>query len=81
MKVIIYLMEEKSLYFFVTYVRKQKENANDVNFVVPEKKDLKPLCIFIDEQYINQFYYYNKIFKVNKLAGKGKKGNNYYFEF
>jgi hypothetical protein len=74
-------MDTKFLYFFITYIRKSKENTNDINFVVPEKKDLKPECIYIDEQYENQFYYYNKIFKVNKSAGKGKKGNNYYFEF
>ena len=74
-------MEEKSIYFFVKYNSTQKENTKDIDFVVPEKSNLKPVCIYIDDQYENQIYYYNKIFKVNKLAGKGKKGNNYYFEF
>jgi hypothetical protein len=74
-------MEKTSLYFFITYFRKQKENANDIDFVVPENNENKPECIYIDEQYENQLYYYNKIFKVSKSAGKGKKGNNYYFEF
>ena len=71
-------MEEKSIYFFVKYNSTQKENTKDIDFVVPEKSNLKPVCIYIDDQYENQIYYYNKIFKVNKLAGKGKKGNNYY---
>jgi hypothetical protein len=74
-------MEKRSLYFFITYFRKQKENSNDSDFVVPENNDKKPECIFIDQQYENQIYYYNKIFKVSKSAGKGKNGNKYYFEF
>ena len=74
-------MDGKFLYFFISYARKSKEDKNDINFVVPEKNDLKPECIYMEESYENQIYYYNKIFKVNKSAGKGKKGNNYYFEF
>ena len=70
-----------NLYFFITYTRKEKEDPNDISFVVPENNDLKPFLIYLDEQYENQFYYYYKVFKVNKSAGTGKKGNNYYFEF
>ena len=70
-----------SLYFFITYTRKKKENSENVEFIVPEKKSQKPECIFIDEKYENQKYYYNKIFKVDKSTGKGKKKNNFNFEF
>ena len=75
-------MDGKFLYFFITYNRSEKENKDDINFVVPEKKDLQPESIFGDDpQYENPYYYYNKLFKVSKSAGKGKKGNNYHFEF
>ena len=73
-------MDGKFLYFLITYKKESKENNNDINFVVPEKNELKPICIYVDEQYENLSYYYNKIFKVNKSVGKGKEGNNYYFE-
>ena len=71
----------KSLYFFVTYTSKKKENEKDINFLVPENSLQKPECIHIEEEYKNQTFYYEKIFKVNKSKGKGKKANNYYFEF
>ena len=60
----------------------RRENQNGTDFVLPENKDLKPVCIYAEEVYKNQ-YYYNKIFKVKKSAGTGKKKkrNNYYFEF
>ena len=76
-------MEENFLYFFITYTRKKKEEANDIDFVDPEKSELKPECIYLDEQYKDeeQLFYYNKIFKVSKSSGKGKKRNNFYFEF
>ena len=73
-------MDGNFLYFFIRYKRDSKETVNDINFIVPEKNELKPICIYIDEQYENPSYYYNKIFKVSKLAVKGNKGNNYYFE-
>ena len=69
------------LYFFISYPRKKKENDIDISFIVPENKDQIPECILNDENYENQTYYYKKIFMVDKSAGKGKKGNNYYFEF
>ena len=70
-----------SLYFFITYTRKQKENSEDVEFIVSDNKSQKPECIFVDEKYENQKYYYNKVFKVDKSMGKGKKKNNFNFEF
>lgn len=70
-----------SLYFFITYTRKQKENSDDVEFIVPENKSQKPECIFVDEKYQNQKYIYNKVFKVDKSMGKGKKKNIFNFEF
>jgi len=74
-------MDGKFLYFFIKYQRKSKENPNDIIFVEPENKELKPEPIFVDEIVDDPYYYYNKIYKVSKSAGKGKKGNNYHFEF
>ena len=66
------------LYFFISYQKTQKENQNDLVFVVPEKKEHNPECIYSDDDfYDNKQYYDRKIFKVNKSAGKGKKGNNF----
>jgi len=62
-------------YFFITYARKKKENSENVEFIVPEKKSQKSECIFIDEKYENLEYYYNK------LTGKGKKKNIFNFGF
>ena len=45
------------------------------------KKDLQQNYIFVEEIYKNQFYFYNKIFKVIIDSRKGKKRNNFYFEF
>ena len=76
-------MNEKFLYFFITYQSKEKENENDIKFEIPEDKDLQSESIYVDEQYENKnhYYDYNRIFRVNKSAGEGKNGNNYYFEF
>ena len=68
-----------SLYFFISYPRTKKENPNDILFVESEGNNQKPKCIYINENYDNQIYYYKKIYKVNKLTGKNL--NNYYFEF
>ena len=70
-----------SIYFYITYTRKQKENSRDIEFIVSEKQSEKPECIDIDEKFENKKYFYNKVYKVSKSAGKGKKGNNYYFEY
>ena len=74
-------MEGKPLYFFITYTRKKKENLNDTNFVIPEKKELKPICIYIDEADTDKLFYYNKVFKVNNSEGKNKELIHYWFEF
>ena len=71
-----------SLYFFVSYTSTKKENEKDIKFVVPENSSQKPECIYTEDVYKNQTFYYEKIFKVNnKSKEKGKKANNYYFNF
>ena len=37
-----------SLYLFITYPRKQRDNDSDIYFVVPENTEDKPQCIYID---------------------------------
>ena len=73
-------MEDKFLYFFLSYEKNQKENENDIDIVLEEKKNLMP-CIYIEERYEDKIHYRNRIFKVSKSSAKDKKGNNYYFEF
>ena len=70
-----------SLYFFITYTRKQKENINDIHFIFPENKNKIPECIYIEEEHENKIYSYAKIFKVDKSTETGKERNNYYFEY
>ena len=67
-----------SLYFFVTYSRKQQEN-NDIEFVMPEKKNLKPICIHKQEKYENHKFIYNKVFAIKKPK-KSKKNYSFIFE-
>lgn len=69
-----------SIYFFVTYSRKQQED-NDIEFVMPEKKTLKPVCIYKEGKYESQSqkFYYNKIFAIEK-SKKPKKSYNFIFE-
>jgi len=74
-------MEDKFLYFFISYAKNQNENESDIDIILTEENELKPFCIYVDERYEDQTYYYNRIFKVRKSAGKGEKGNNYYFEY
>ena len=63
---------ETSLYFFVTYSRKQQEN-DDIEFVMPEKKSLKPVCIYKEEKFENQKFIYNKVFAIEKPKKNKKK--------
>ena len=72
---------EEYVYFFIYYPRTEKENDNDIDFIISENNSEKPECIDSDEIYEDKIYYYKKVYKVKKSAGKGKKGNNYYFEF
>ena len=60
----------KSIYFFVTYSRKQKENDSDIEFVISEKNNLKPSCIYKEEKFEGQRFYYNKIFAFEKSKKK-----------
>ena len=73
--------QNESIYFFITYFTKQKEDPRNIDFVVPENKEKQPRIIYTDEQFKNPFYFYYKILNVSKAAGKGKKRNNYNFEF
>ena len=75
------MKQNKSIYFFITYFKKEKEKDSDIYFVEPEDIEMHPVCIYQEEIYENQFYYYNKIYKANKSLGKGKKGNNFIFKF
>ena len=67
-----------AIYFFISYERKEKENANDIKFVVNEKKNRIPICIYEEESNKNKLYNYTKIFKVKPNE---KNNNNYHFEF
>ena len=63
-----------SIYFYISYPSTKKVNDdNDTIFVVPENNNDKPECIYNEENYQNNIYYYSKIFKVNKSLGKGIK--------
>ena len=75
------MIQNQSLFFFITYSRKQKENPKEIEFVVPKENELKPLNIYQEEIFRSPYYIYNKIFKVSKAANKGHKKNNYFFEF
>ena len=35
------------LYFFISYQRKEKENSEDIDFIVPDNAQEKPECINI----------------------------------
>ena len=72
-------MEDKYLYFFISYEKNQNEGESNIDMILKEKNELK--CIYVDEKYEDQIYYCNRIFKIRKSAGKKEKGNNYYFIF
>ena len=68
------------VYFIISYSRTKKENPNEIDFIIPDNKELKPECLYSDENFDNKIYHYKKIYKVNKSVAKGKK-SNFYFEF
>jgi len=72
---------ETTLYFFISYPRKNKEKFGDIHFIVPEDKINIPTCIYMDETNDNNLYYYKKVFMINKSIGKGRRNNEFYFEF
>ena len=65
--------KEKSIYFFVTYFTKQKENDIDIDFVVPEKKDLWQNYIFVEDIYKNHFIFIIKYLRLLLIQEKVKK--------
>ena len=66
--------QNKSIYFFITYFRKQKENDENANdFVDPEDKEMQTKYIYVEKSDKDNIFFYNKIFKANKSAGTGKK--------
>ena len=72
-------MSSTSIYFFLYSPRAKREDPTDVDFVVPEKNEEKPKCIYKEEKLINKTYYYKKVFKVNKLDPNAQN-KDYYFE-
>jgi hypothetical protein len=73
-----------SLYFFIFYPRPKKEDKNRIKFFIPENKKDRPKCIYTEENYENNNYYYKKICKAPKsaIAKKKKSGVLHYnFEF
>jgi len=40
------MIQNQSLYFFITYSRKQRANQKEIEFVVPKENELKPLNIY-----------------------------------
>ena len=71
----------KYFYFFVYYQRTTHEDADDLECVFPENKELKPLCIHNEESISNKTYYYKKIFKAECSSQKNQKANNYLYIF
>ena len=71
----------KYFYFFVYYQRTAHEDADDLECVFPENKELKPLCIHNEESISNKIYYYKKIFKAECSSQKNQKANNYLYIF
>ena len=63
---------ENSLYFFITYTSKEKENDFS-NFL----ENLE--CIVSNENFNNNYYSFNKIYKVSK--SDGNSNHNYCYEF
>ena len=85
-------MKNMPIYFFISYTLSKKENPDDIEFIVPDKKDEKPQYIYSNETTMDDNkYLYKKIFKENeslekrkkskKSSEKEKKDNNYDYEF
>ena len=75
---------DDSLYFFIHFSRTEKVKLNEIYFLDEEdsgeSSNEKPECIYSDNIIYdnkNQKYYYNMIFKTQKVISK----TNYYFEF
>ena len=75
---------DKFLYFIIHYSSNKNEVISDINFIVPENTELHPQCVYSKENYNKKTYYYTQVFKLDKSfrkSEKGKKSDNYYFEF
>lgn len=70
------------LFFFISYTRKERENPEVIDFVIPENDKEKPECIYSFENFENDKYNYWKVFKaVNKSKSLKEEEIKYYFEF
>ena len=81
-------MKNMPIYFFISYTLSKKENPDDIELIVPDKKDEKPQCIYSNETILDDNkYLYKKIFKANESLEKRKKSKksseniNYDYEF
>ena len=69
------------IYFFISYPRKETENPEDIDFIVPDNDKEKPECIYTFDDFENGTHNYRKIFKtINKSKNSKKKETKYYFE-
>lgn len=70
------------LLFFISYTRKEREKAEDIDFVIPKNDKEKPECIYSVENFENGKYNYRKVFKtINKSKSLKEEEIKYYFEF
>ena len=63
------------IYFFIYYPLSKREASGDIYFIKPEKKSKIPICIYKDEIFENNKYYYKKIFKTIKSIKRKNKSS------
>ena len=69
------------IYFFIYYPLVEKERSGDIYFMEPKEKSQIPICIYTDEIFENNKYYYKKIFKTIKSINQKNKSSHYYYKF
>ena len=69
------------IYFFIYYPLAEKEQSGDIYFMEPKEKSQIPICIYTDEIFENNKYYYKKIFKTIKSINQKNKSSHYYYKF
>ena len=69
------------IYFFIYYPLAEKEQSGDIYFIEPEEKSQIPVCIYTDEIFENNKYYYKKIFKTIKSINQKNKPSHCYYKF
>ena len=69
------------IYFFIYYPLAEKEQLGDIYFMEPKEKSQIPICIYTDEIFENNKYYYKKIFKTIKSINQNNKSSHYYYKF